>query len=178
MSQSTTLTPAEVADLALWLTAQTWSEFAQSLAGYYAKHGTLSDKQIASAQSMRAKVEARNATRKPRTTAPVVGQGIYVMTTPDGEAVYRVEPSKTSGNLYAKRLVEGVSTADWGWAYERGGIFTISQAVADGTGRRLTEDEALAYGKRTGRCVCCGALLTNELSIDLGIGPVCRKRWF
>jgi len=176
VSQSTTLTPAEVADLANWLSAQTWSGFAQSLAGYYAKHGTLSDKQIASAQSMRAKVEARKP--KPKSTAPVVGQGIYVVTTDDGEVVYRVEPSKSSGNLYAKRLVEGVSSSDWGWAYERGGIYTVSQAVADGTGRQLSEDEALAYGKATGRCVCCGALLTNDVSIALGIGPVCRKRWF
>lgn len=175
---SVTLTTAEVADLAGWLATQTWSEFAQSLAGYYAKHGTLSDKQIASAQSMRAKVEARNASRKPRSTAPIVGQGIYVMTTPDGEVVYRVEPSKASGNLYAKRLVEGTNDADWGWAYERGGIYAISQAVADGTGRQLSETEALAYGKATGRCVCCGALLTNDVSIALGIGPVCRKRWF
>jgi hypothetical protein len=173
---SVTLTTAEVADLARWLSEQTWSEFAQSLAGYYAKHGTLSDKQIASAQSMRAKVEAR---RKPaRSTAPTVGQGIYVVTTDDGEVVYRVEPSKTSGNLYARRLVEGVSSADWGWSYERGGIFTVSEAVANGTGRQLSEDEASAYGKATGRCVCCGALLTNDLSISLGIGPVCRKRWF
>lgn len=171
-----TLSPSEVADLAKWLSAQTWSDFAQSLAGYYAKHGTLSDKQIASAVAMRGKVEAR---RKPaRSTAPTVGQGIYVMTTDDGEVVYRVEPSKSSGNLYAKRLVEGVNDADWGWAYERGGIFTISEAVANGTGRQLSESEASAYGKRTGRCVCCGALLTNDLSIDLGIGPICRKRWF
>lgn len=175
---STTLTPTEVADLALWLSKQTWSSFAQSLAGYYAKHGKLSDKQIASAQSMRSKVEAREATRTPRTTAPVVGQGIYIVTTDDGEVVYRVEPSKSSGNLYAKRLVEGVSESDWGWAYERGGIYTVSQAVANGTGRQLSETEASAYGKRTGRCICCGALLTNDLSIDLGIGPVCRKRWF
>ena len=173
---STPLTPVEVADLATWLSTQTWSDFALSLAGYYAKHGTLSDKQIASAQSMRAKLEAKRASAPASapTPASVVSAGIYAI----GEAVYRVEPSKSSGNLYAKRLMEGVSASDWGWSYERGAIFAIATAVTDGTGRRLTQDEASAYGKLTGRCVCCGRLLTDSKSVDLGIGPVCLKRWF
>jgi hypothetical protein len=173
---STPLTPVEVADLATWLSAQTWSDFALSLARYYAKNGTLSDKQIASAQSMRAKLEAKRASAPASAPAPasVVSAGIYVI----GEAVYRVEPSKSSGNLYAKRLMEGVSASDWGWSYERGAIFAIATAVTDGTGRRLTQDEASAYGKLTGRCVCCGRLLTDSKSVELGIGPVCLKRWF
>ena len=174
---SPSLTPAEVSDLATWLSTQTWSEFALSLAGYYAKHGKLSDKQIASGLSMRAKVEAKRAS-KPSAPAPavagVVSAGIYAI----GEAVYRVEPSKSSGNLYAKRLMEGASASDWGWSYERGAIYAIATAVADGTGRRLTEAEASEYGKLTGRCVCCGRLLTDSNSIALGIGPVCIKRWF
>lgn len=36
---------------------------------------------------------------------------------------------------------------------------------------------ALRYGQRTGRCACCGRLLTNHTSIDLGIGPICKERW-
>lgn len=36
---------------------------------------------------------------------------------------------------------------------------------------------ALRYGQRTGKCACCGRELTNHVSIDLGIGPVCRERW-
>jgi hypothetical protein len=174
---SETLTPAEVADLATWLSNQTWSDFAVSLANFYAKHGKLSDKQIASAQSMRAKLEAKRASQ-PSASAPtpasVVSAGIYVI----GDVVYRVEPSKSSGNLYAKRLMEGVSASDWGWSYERGAIYAIATAVADGTGRRLTQDEASEYGKLTGRCVCCGRLLTDSKSVGLGIGPVCAKRWF
>lgn len=45
---------------------------------------------------------------------------------------------------------------------------------------RISEDPlqaALRYGQRTGRCACCGRLLTNHTSIDLGIGPVCREKW-
>lgn len=37
--------------------------------------------------------------------------------------------------------------------------------------------EAVAHGHRTGSCCCCGRELTNQESVDLGIGPICRKRW-
>lgn len=37
--------------------------------------------------------------------------------------------------------------------------------------------QAVAYGKKTGTCCCCGAELTNAVSIEYGIGPVCRERW-
>lgn len=36
---------------------------------------------------------------------------------------------------------------------------------------------AEAYGKRTGICCCCGRELTNEGSIDAGIGPICAQRF-
>jgi hypothetical protein len=37
--------------------------------------------------------------------------------------------------------------------------------------------EAVRYGRRTGRCACCGLTLTNKVSIELGIGPICRAKW-
>jgi hypothetical protein len=36
---------------------------------------------------------------------------------------------------------------------------------------------AVAYGKATSNCSCCGRFLENELSVELGIGPVCRAKW-
>ena len=36
---------------------------------------------------------------------------------------------------------------------------------------------AVAYGHQTGICSCCGRELTNELSVSLGIGPICREKW-
>jgi len=36
---------------------------------------------------------------------------------------------------------------------------------------------AQAHGHNTGNCSACGRMLTNELSIELGIGPICRGRW-
>lgn len=36
---------------------------------------------------------------------------------------------------------------------------------------------AKAYGMRTGSCSCCGRVLTNGLSVELGIGPICRDKF-
>lgn len=33
------------------------------------------------------------------------------------------------------------------------------------------------YGKKTGQCSCCGRTLTNQASIDLGIGPICMEKY-
>lgn len=38
------------------------------------------------------------------------------------------------------------------------------------------EAAAIAYGRETGYCSCCGRELTNQQSIDLGIGPICLDR--
>jgi hypothetical protein len=36
---------------------------------------------------------------------------------------------------------------------------------------------AVAYGRRTGTCSCCGRELTNHASIEMGIGPICAGKW-
>lgn len=36
---------------------------------------------------------------------------------------------------------------------------------------------AKLYGQATGTCSCCGRELTNSLSIELGIGPICREKF-
>lgn len=36
---------------------------------------------------------------------------------------------------------------------------------------------AKAFGQRTGQCSCCGRELTNGISIDLGIGPICAEKY-
>jgi hypothetical protein len=36
---------------------------------------------------------------------------------------------------------------------------------------------AKLYGQQTGSCSCCGRELTNALSIELGIGPICREKF-
>ena len=36
---------------------------------------------------------------------------------------------------------------------------------------------AQAHGALTGNCSMCNRTLTNELSVQLGIGPICRSKW-
>jgi len=36
---------------------------------------------------------------------------------------------------------------------------------------------AQAHGALTGNCSMCNRELTNELSVELGIGPICRSKW-
>jgi hypothetical protein len=51
-------------------------------------------------------------------------------------------------------------------------LYTLSPKM------RLTIEEARDFGALYGTCAICGRTLTNELSIHLGIGPVCGRREF
>lgn len=39
--------------------------------------------------------------------------------------------------------------------------------------RKLTLDEAKAFGHKTGVCINCGRTLTDPVSVENGIGPIC-----
>lgn len=41
-----------------------------------------------------------------------------------------------------------------------------------------THECAVRFGNEIGACSCCGRQLTNRISRELGIGPVCGKRTF
>jgi hypothetical protein len=36
---------------------------------------------------------------------------------------------------------------------------------------------AVAYGRKTGECACCGRELTDPESIERGIGPICAEKY-
>jgi hypothetical protein len=36
---------------------------------------------------------------------------------------------------------------------------------------------AVQYGRDTGICSCCGRTLTDPVSIEMGIGPICAMKW-
>lgn len=39
------------------------------------------------------------------------------------------------------------------------------------------KEAAVRWGRRTGSCSCCGRLLTDKVSVALGIGPICITKW-
>ena len=90
--------------------------------------------------------------------------GLHVL---DGE-VYRVVVSRGSGRPYALRRVE----APGAFEYAPGAVRHLSEDTL------MTLEEARDYGVRYGVCAACGRTLTDPESIEYGIGPVCRTRYW
>lgn len=105
---------------------------------------------------------------RPKKAAAGLEAGMY--RTADGE-IYRVQPSRETGRLYAKRMAW---TGDPGekarFEYAAGAVYRLTPSD------RMTVDEAKAWGVETGVCCVCGAFLTDEKSVGAGIGPVCAGK--
>jgi hypothetical protein len=105
---------------------------------------------------------------------PVTEVGMYR----DGTDVYKVQKSRQSGHLYAKRLTaitghrltEADEVVTWEFQYAPGAFRVLTAAS------RMTLDEAKAFGIRYGICCVCGASLKDAESVARGIGPVCGGR--
>lgn len=110
--------------------------------------------------------------------------GIYVLAEGEALTIYKVQIAKQgSGNLYAKRLVPpdhnddcvietlaGRSCGHRGeWVYE--GRAPLSLPLV-----KVTAETAARYGHLYGICGICGADLTDERSIERGVGPICWGR--
>lgn len=162
-----TLTPIPVAELATWLSEQTWSGFAQSLASAYARYGRLTDRQEASARSMYEKAQARQAGRQAQAPAnPVTEVGMYL----NAEGVaYRVKQSQ-AGRLYASRFVPEAQARADRFVYEGGAVYRLDASM------RMTLEQAKALGAQYSQCCVCGRDLSAEQSVEAGIGPVCAGR--
>ena len=100
---------------------------------------------------------------------PPITDGLY--RSPDG-IVYKVQKAvHGSGNLYAKRLEVDPDTKTGTFGYEPGAIRRIDPAW------RMTKEDAIAFGALYGCCCNCGRTLTDEKSIEAGIGPICARRF-
>ena len=106
--------------------------------------------------------------RAPRAVAPAVAALTVGMYRKDG-VIYRVQRSRESGNLYAKRLDLLATGAEF--TYAAGAIRTLTLADS------MTREEAQAWGVETGICCVCSADLTDPVSVARGIGPVCASRF-
>lgn len=95
------------------------------------------------------------------TINPELTAGIYVVNC----GVFKVQRSRESGRLYAKKL-----TAENKWEYVAGAVYNLRPET------RVTLDQAKEFGRRTGVCINCGAVLTDPVSVEAGIGPICAGR--
>lgn len=81
--------------------------------------------------------------------------------------VYKVQLAvTTSGKPYAKRL----SGTSWDYAGRDWKALPLSADTL------MTHDDAAEYGKLYGVCCICGRTLTDEVSIERGIGPICATK--
>ena len=95
--------------------------------------------------------------------------GIYT----DGTLIFKVYRAvHGSQKMCAKQLV--CEMDEEGAFFEYRGL--AARFVTDAF-HRMTLDEAKAFGAIYGVCCNCGRTLTDEKSIEAGIGPVCSKRF-
>jgi hypothetical protein len=110
----------------------------------------------------KAKASPKREVHMPNT---MLDDGIYVVNGVYHKVIHAVHGS---GRQYAKKF----NSFTENWEYAPGALGYITNS------HQLTEDQAKAFGKLYGRCVVCGRTLTDEESIELGIGPVCRAKLF
>lgn len=99
---------------------------------------------------------------KPITHDQVLGCGFYKF----GDTVAEVKIGKQSRKPYAMVLHVASGTFE----YTPG---VVRQLKASD---RLTVEEAARMGREAHRCMICGKSLTNSVSIERGIGPVCAGK--
>lgn len=106
----------------------------------------------------------------PRPTAPAVtrtsrvelADGMYLK---DG-VVYKIQHAvHGSGRQYAKQLDGNTFT------YAQGAITRLTAED------KMTLEQAKEYGALYGTCCVCGRTLTDEKSIEAGIGPICAGKF-
>lgn len=178
--------------LAVWLCCQGWSSFATSLAEAITKYGSLSEKQLSAAISLKAKCEATQAKRaaeKKVHSGEVDVTRIEELFADASRTLkrpkFRVERLTLSlapangtnaGAIYVK------DDGEYAGKIVDGKFFAARGAQAD-TLELLIEvakdpkEAARVYGQKYSHCSCCGKELTNPVSIELGIGPVCLSNW-
>lgn len=63
-----------------------------------------------------------------------------------------------------------------------GKFFASREAPADTADKLMAiaadpTDAAIKYGRKTGRCGCCGRILVDPISILAVVGPICARKW-
>jgi hypothetical protein len=105
-------------------------------------------------------------TRPDAVDAPALEDGMYRR---NGQ-IYKVQHAvHGSGRQYAKVLADN-GDGSFSFQFESGAIARLRAE------HRLSLEEAQEFGKIYGVCCVCSRTLTDERSIDAGIGPVCGGR--
>lgn len=181
--------------------ASGWSQFARDVLAKLQQYGSLTEGTLRAVRNMQAKCEARRAERSAERSqqqrAAVEAdlsavRAMFERAVQGGlrRPIYRAEglvisrapdTGKNPGALYVKtaKARDGGAGGDEylgkviGTAYlgKPEAAAALAAIAADPRGA------AIAYGRATGSCACCGRELTDPASIELGIGPICQDKW-
>jgi len=176
-------TPRISTEVFAWMEAG-HSNFAQSLRDYYKNKLTLSDKQIAAAQSIIAASKLKPVAA-PSEKAVIVDKLMAAFETAASNGVKKPvmrfehftaslapKSGRNPGAIYIK--VDGTYVGKI-----QNGELHANSACPDDTLANVREAmhdplaAAIAYGRKTIRCSICGITLTNKESRERGIGPIC-----
>lgn len=180
-------------DVAVWIKSSAESfPFAAAMQEAIIKYGDLTERQLAACQNCIAKRQAARSESAARAvSAPAIDvskiEAAFAKARSNdikrprlklGHFGFSMAPAsgKNAGSIYVKQGEDylGRVTAGKFYATRECGDERRDRIVAVASNPAAA---AKAYGQRTGQCSCCGRELTNHASIDLGIGPICAKRY-
>jgi hypothetical protein len=179
-----------------WMLANPQFEFASSMADTVRKYGSLTDRQMAAVEkcvaSSKARLEAREAERIARVAnAPVVDATGLEQAFSKARDAGLLRPKITMGGMLVKPAPAHGANAGALYVTEHGqylgkvmgGRFLKVRECSDEQATKVAalindpKAAAEAYGKETGVCCICSRTLTNDGSIERGIGPICAEKF-
>lgn len=114
--------------------------------------------------------EVKNQPKQAAPRRPEAGEVTEGMYRKGGE-IFKVQRAvHGSGQLYAKKLY-GDKESGWSFEYAAGAIRGLTPDD------KMTLTEAKEFGALYGTCCVCARTLTNEASIEAGIGPICASKF-
>jgi len=168
------------------------SKFAIDVLGYFDRNGVLADGHIRAVKKIIADDAARDVTRN--TVAPVtttthattnaidltnVPEGRYAV--PNGETRLKVLIKKPGADTNWNGFIFVSDAAEYGQR-QKYGMQKPGQTYYGKIQDQLRaivanqREAAIAYGKLTGTCGCCGRKLEDAESVARGIGPICAEK--
>lgn len=167
-------------------------EFAQSMLDAVVKFGSLTEKQLAAVQKCVAKDAERNVERAARVeAAPQIDiskiEVSFLKAVEAGIkrpklrlAEFKFSPAPVTGNNAGAIYVKAGET--YLGKIAGGKLFKSRDCDASTEASILVaaadpEAAAIAYGRQFGQCAICARELSNQESIDRGIGPICADKF-
>ena len=168
---------------------QSWNNFAQSLNEQLSKKGELSPGQLAAID----RAIEKDATRKAEKAAAAeklnaekgsdldvsVLSGYYAVPDGDTRLKLRVTHPRKDSNWFGHTFVNdgGAYGSRQDFGRQAPGEHYVGDVQEQLAAILADPIEAqAAYGQLTGTCGTCGRHLEDKVSVEIGIGPVCRKK--